>query len=57
LRPHGRLLLGFASLGNRERLEEIADHHRYRTNTLTEERRTTASGRTVTFQLLEFVAQ
>ena len=55
LLPHGRLLLGFADLGNREHLEEIAKRYRYRTDTFIEERHTTASGRTVTFQLLEFV--
>ena len=54
LRPNGRLLLGFSDLGNRDRLEEIAKRHRYHTDTLTEERHTTASGQTVTFQLLEF---
>lgn len=54
LRPHGRLLLGFADLGNRDRLEEMAQRYRYRIGTLTDERRTTASGRTVTFQLLDF---
>lgn len=57
LRPAGRLLLGFADLGNRERLEEIAQRHRYRTDTVIEERHTTASGLTVTFQLLEFVTR
>jgi methylase of polypeptide subunit release factors len=55
LRAQGRLLLGFADLGNRERLEEIAERHRYRSDTVTEERYTTASGQAVTFQLLEFV--
>lgn len=54
LRSHGRLLLGFADLGNRERLEEIAKHHRYRTDTRFEERLTASSGQTATFQLLEF---
>jgi MFS family permease len=56
LRPHGRLLLGFADLGNRDRLEEMARRYRYRIGTLTDERRATASGRTVTFQLLAFAA-
>jgi methylase of polypeptide subunit release factors len=57
VRAHGRLLLGFADLGNRGRLEEIAERHRYRTGTVIEERRTTASGQVVTFQLLEFVTR
>jgi release factor glutamine methyltransferase len=57
LRPHGRLLLGFAELGNRERLEEIAERHRYRTGTVIEKRHTTASGQAVTFQLLEFLTR
>jgi release factor glutamine methyltransferase len=54
LRPQGRLLLGFGNLGNRQRLEEIAKRHCYRTETFTDERHTTAVGKTVTFQLLEF---
>lgn len=54
IRPSGRLLLGFADLGNRKRLDEIAERCRYRTDTCTDERLTTASGSTVTFQLLEF---
>jgi release factor glutamine methyltransferase len=56
LRAGGRLLLGFSDLGNRERLEQIADRHGWRVATRTEERRTTSRGDSVNLQLLEFTS-
>jgi len=56
LRPGGRLMLGFADLGNRRRLAQVAGDHGYQF-TVAEGERVAEQGRVVHFELLDLLCE